>query len=255
MVIVLVVVSSYKVVLISTYPRTSTWSPTKSTKNPSYGLSWSGDNCILLNVPYNISSVELPWSIKTLCTFLPTVTTDITTGGTMSSRSELAKQRVGYRGWSGLLASRDITARVSSFWKSSRDGVQLSMDWYLMCLVPKSDLFIWFSLVSLKILLQEPSFTKLASWWPKAMHRLTLCSNSLWNSHQTSLCDRRFWSVFWGTLACLLPLHTQQFFVWYSELGMSIWLLPALCLGPENIISTESITEKYFAWGHLYSRC
>ena len=47
-------------------------------------------------------------------------------------------------------------SRVSSSWKSSRDGVQLSMDQYLKCLVPESDLSFWLSLVSLKILLQKP---------------------------------------------------------------------------------------------------
>ena len=66
-----------------------------------------------------------------------------------------------------------------------------------MYLVPESDL----SLVSLKILLQVPSFTKLASWSPKAMHRLTLCPNALWNSHQASFHDPRFRSVFRGNFS------------------------------------------------------
>jgi len=119
MVIVLVTTLLEKVVLSSTHPRTSTWSPTKPTKHPSYGLSWSGDNCMLVNVPKNITSLELPLSIKTLCTFLSTVMTNITIGsfswGTTSSRSELVKQRVGSGGWSGILPSRDITACAYRF--------------------------------------------------------------------------------------------------------------------------------------------
>ena len=86
-----------RVVLSSTCPHTSTWSSAKPYKQPSYGLNWSGNNHKLLNVTQNITSVELPWSMRIRCTFLPTVTTDITTGssscGTTSSKSELVKQR------------------------------------------------------------------------------------------------------------------------------------------------------------------
>ena len=62
------VVSSVKVVLNSTCPLTSTWSPVKPYKQPSYDLNWSGDNSNLLKVDQNITSVELPWSMRTWCT-------------------------------------------------------------------------------------------------------------------------------------------------------------------------------------------
>jgi len=115
MVMVLVAFSSAKVVLNSTYLRTSTWFPAKPTKHPSYGLNWSGDNCKLAKVFQSITSSELPWSIKALCTFRPTVITNITTGSfsweTTSSRSAPVKHRAGSWARPGLLDSKDITAQ------------------------------------------------------------------------------------------------------------------------------------------------
>jgi len=103
-VIVLVVLSSEKVVLNSTYPRTSTWSPAKPAKHPLYGLNWLGDNCKLVNVPQNITSAELLWSIKTLCTIRPTVTTYITTGSSSWGTTP------GQNSWSKKWASEDDQA-------------------------------------------------------------------------------------------------------------------------------------------------
>jgi len=59
-----------KIILSSTCPHTSTWSSAKPNKQPSYSLNWSGNNC---NVTQNITSAELPWSMRTRCTLLPTV--------------------------------------------------------------------------------------------------------------------------------------------------------------------------------------
>jgi len=103
-----------------------------------------------------------------MCTFLPTVTEDITTGssscGTTSSRSELVKQRVASKGdqvssyprKSSLGVSFTFGGRASSSRKSSWNGVQLFMEWCLMCLVLDNNLSFWLFLVILEILLQEP---------------------------------------------------------------------------------------------------
>ena len=147
------------------------------------------------------------------------VTTDITTGsfswGTMSYRSELAMQRVGSNGWSGLLASKDITTRayrlrleaelsppknpLKMVFSSPWTGV--SCAWSLMVTSPFGS-----SWSASRYSFKNPSFTKLASWWPRVIHRSTLCPNTLWNSHQASLRDPRFWFVLWEISACPLPL-------------------------------------------------
>ena len=109
---VLVAFSLAKAILSSTYPRISIWSPVKPIKHPSYGLKWSGDNCKLMKVSQNITPVELSWSIKTLCTFRPTLTTagsfswEIT-----SSISTPVKHRAGTRARSGILVSKEITVQ------------------------------------------------------------------------------------------------------------------------------------------------
>ena len=234
MMIVLAAISSEKVVLSSTYPRTSTWSPVKPTKHPSYGLSWSWDNYRLMNVPQNITSVDLPWSIKTLRTFLPMVTTNITirsfSWGTTSSRSELAKQRVGSRGWSALLTSRDITAcpyhlRLEAKFPPSKNPLDMvisspwtgiSCAWSLKATSP-------FGLVSLKIILQEPFLhqaSQLVAQSYASLDIMPICLVELtpgispWS--QIPICLlRKLQFVYY-------PWHTKKFFVGYSELGPSI---------------------------------
>ena len=105
--------------------------------------------------------------MRTLRTFLPTMTIDITTGssscGTSSSKSELVKHRSGSGGWSGLLASRNITSRTYRLrlevelapLENPLEMVFSSMDWYLMHLVPEGNCSLWLFLINLKVLLQE----------------------------------------------------------------------------------------------------
>jgi len=68
----------------------------------------------MLKVPQNITSVELPWSMRTLCTLMPTVTTEITMGlslyGTKSLKLALGKQRSGSSYSSCSRASTVITS-------------------------------------------------------------------------------------------------------------------------------------------------
>ena len=60
-----------------------------------------------------MTSAELPWSTRTLCTFLPAVTTEMTTGslscGTMSRRSPLVNTRSDSHGSPEILSSIALT--------------------------------------------------------------------------------------------------------------------------------------------------
>ena len=123
-------------------------------------------------------------------------------------------------------------SRVSSSWKSSRDGVQLSMDRCLMCLVSERDLSFWFFLASLKILLQDPflhqasqlvaqSYASL-NIMPKCFVELTL-GISPWSHILVYLL---------GKLQLVYYLwHAQWFFVGHLKFGLSCWLLLGLHLG------------------------
>ena len=88
--------------------------------------------------------------------------------------------------------SPTLRSRAPSSKKSSRDGAQLSMHRCFVCLTPFGS-----SWSALRYSFKNPSFTKFASWWPRAIHRSISCPNPLWNSHQTSFRDPRFLSVFW----------------------------------------------------------
>ena len=98
---------------------TSTWSPSKLYRQPSYGLNLSVDSCNLWKVDQNITYVELPWSIRTRCTFLLIVTIEITTGslscGTTSYKSAFVKKRSGSGDWSGFPPSSGITSLTYFF--------------------------------------------------------------------------------------------------------------------------------------------
>jgi len=209
MVMVMVTFSSTKVVLNSTYPCTSTWFPAKLTKHPSYGLNWSRDNYKLSKVSQNITSAELPWSIKTLCTFRSIVTTDITTEScsweTTSSRSTPVKHKAGSWARSCLLVSKDITTRAHHLRlvfelppPENPPEIVFNSPWIsvsctrsLRTTSPCDP-----SRLSMRYSFKNPSLTRSTNWWPKAMHRSMLCLNALWNSHQAFFRDPRFYSIF-----------------------------------------------------------
>ena len=161
--------------------------------------------------------------MRTLCTFLPTVTTKIITGsslwGTTSSKSELVKQRASSSGWSGLLASRDITVRVyrlrleaelpplenPSEMAFCSPWTCILCAWSLRATSPFS-----YSWSTSRYSFKNSSFTKFTSWWPRAIHCSTLCPNPLWNSHQTSFHGPTFLSVFWGNFSFSTTLGTPS---------------------------------------------
>ena len=92
-------------------------------------------------------------------------------------------------------------SRAPSFRESSWDGVNspligISCTWSLRATSPFGS-----SWSDSRYSFKNPSFTKLGSWWPRAMHRSTSCPNPLWNLHQTSFRNPIFLSVFWGNFS------------------------------------------------------
>ena len=81
-----------------------------------------------------MTSAELPWSTRTLCTFLPPVTTEMTTGslscGTTSRRSPLVNTRSDSHGSPEILSSIELTPLAYFFrWEAVGPPPEKTQQW------------------------------------------------------------------------------------------------------------------------------
>ena len=189
--------------------------------------------------------------MRTQCTFLPAVTTNITTRslscGTTSCRSTFVKKRSDSGDWSSSPTSTVITSLTYFFrWEAVHpppenppEIVLISLWTGISCPWSPTGITVvgtpWFSC---KYSFRKPFLTNSSSWNPNAKQLCRLWPKAWWSSHQVSLLGPSLLSVFSGdfSLSAMLGMTIS-----------SLWSIRKLCLvGVPSFVCT-------LVWGFLVS--